>query len=50
MSMVSTTTSSFDRMDAFCRGAFGVLFGERITALREEQETDHRAGRRPAPT
>lgn len=38
MSMVSTTGSSFDRMDIFCRGAFGVLFGEQITALREEQE------------
>ena len=38
MSVVSTTTASDDFINNFCHGAFGVLFGEEITALREDQE------------
>ena len=37
MSMVSMPLSD-ERIKTFCRGAFGVLFGEEIMALREEQE------------
>jgi transcriptional regulator with XRE-family HTH domain len=40
MSMISKTktNASDEFVNNFCGGAFGVLFGEEITALREEQD------------